>query len=109
MTNKLVNDISSITGIQQFTLEHLVDKCNLCICHDVFESVYCRNDTCEIDIGIGILYIKLEDDMIKYKFIPSKKLEESVRTTVSTGVSPLIETVEDTLKSKVENAYNRLL
>jgi hypothetical protein len=109
MTKRIVDDVSTLTSISKLALENLVEKCNICICHDVFEEVSVGNDLIDIDIGIGMLYIKLEDGMIKYKFIPSKKLEESVQKTVSNKESPLVGILDTTLKDRIENAYKNLL
>lgn len=107
--NKLIEDISTITTISQGTLLNLNDKAISCICHSVYESVQEKESLTKIDIGIGILYIKCEGSDIKYKFIPSKKLEESVASTITSKKSPLVYQVETSLKERVESTYKNLL
>ena len=106
---KLVNDLSALTTISINALVELQEKIQLIIAHDVYENYISGNPLCEIDVGIGTLYIKYEEEKIKYKFIPSKKLEENVLTTIKSKRSPLITTLETTLKDRIENTYKDLL
>lgn len=107
--NKLITDISTITNISTFALEELIEKCRLCICHNVYEDILSNDNPTAIDIGIGVLYIKREESEIKYKFIPSKKLEEEVAFTIQHNVSPLVLEVDTTMKDRIENTYKQLL
>lgn len=106
---KLIEDLATLTTISQHALVNLNDKAYSCICHNVCESMLEGNPLTEIDIGIGILYIKCEEDQIKYKFIPSKKLEENVALTVKHKVSPVVFEVEAALKDRIESTYKNLL
>ena len=107
--NKLVNDLSTLTTISKNALNSLTEKAQGCICHCVYESLLEENPLTEVDIGIGTLYIKCEEDEIKYKFIPAKKLEENVAQTVRTKVSPITLQVETALKERIESTYKQLV
>lgn len=107
--NKLIDDISTLTTISKNALVNLNDKAQSCICHCVCESLIEGNSLTEIDIGIGTLYIKFEGEEIKYKFIPSKKLEESVALTAQYKSSPLVYEVDVALKERIESTYKNLL
>lgn len=106
---KLIEDLATLTTISQNALVSLNEKSYSCICHSVCESMIEGKPLTEIDLGIGILYIKCEEDQIKYKFIPSKKLEENVTFTVKNKVSPLVLEVETSLKDRIESTYKNLL
>ena len=104
----LSNDLSIITAIPKLTLEKLFSKESLCVAHAVFESIKrCESDTC-IDIGIGKLYIRLVDDSIKYKFSPSSELDSYIRDVSLNSSDPLICSVEEALKNKIEKTYKEL-
>lgn len=107
--NKLTSDLSAITSISKLALDTLVDKSISCVCHTVQENLLSKEPLTSIDIGMGILYIKFEGNEIKYKFIPSKKLEESVSFTVLNKQSPLVFSLETALKDRIENTYKELL
>lgn len=107
--NKLIEDLSIITTISQHALTNLNEKSIACISHSVCESLLSGNNITEIDIGIGILYIKCEVDQIKYKFIPSSKLEESVVHTVKHKKSPVQYCIETSLKDRIETTYKNLI
>lgn len=105
----LVKDISTLTTIPVATLQKFVSLSESIISHAVFELVNTDNNITSINIGIGVLNIKVEAQSIQYKFIPSNKLEQLVRDTVVTKKSPLVTQVEDKLKDKVLNVYKELL
>lgn len=107
--NKLINDLSTLTTISQHALVNLTEKSIACICHTVCESLLEGNNPIEVDIGVGTLYIKCEEDQIKYKFIPSKKLEENVAFAVKHGTSPVQYMVEEALKDRIETTYKNLI
>lgn len=107
--NKLTNDLCAITSISKLALDNLVDKSITCICHSVQENILSKDPLTCIDIGIGTLYIKFEGNEVKYKLIPSKKLEESVSFTLLNKQSPLVYSLETALKDRIENAYKELL
>lgn len=104
----LSTDLSILTTIPKNTLDNLVDKSLWCICHTVEENLINHNEITEINIGLGTLLIKVEEGSIRYKFIPSPKLEESVRDTVVNKENPLIANVESTLASRIVNTYKDL-
>ena len=104
----LVNDVATITTIPVSTLEKLVEKGRACILHKLLENEKAGENITVIDIGIGNLYIQHNFDEVKYKFIPSKQFENSVKATITTGESPLVYMVEEALKDKISNAYKDL-
>lgn len=106
---KIVEDIATLTGIAYQPLYRLVELAEDSIAHCVFENIVEQNPLTTIDLGVGILYIKCEEDEIKYKFIPSKQLEGMVSRAVENKTSPVVQDVDVMLKDKIEKAYKRLL
>ena len=105
----LFSDISALTGIPKLTLEKICDKAKLSICDSVLEQLINRDPQTIIDIGVGTLYIRVEDCEIKYKFIPNKDLDKMICTAVSTKNNPLINKLDSTLKERVISTYKELL
>ncbi len=103
--SNLLTDLHVLTSIPRASFDKLTEKSIWCICSDVEESILKKENITKVDIGIGDLYIKLEDDMIKYKFIPSQQLEEAVKNTVLNGKNVLIDVVETTLAARFVNTY----
>ena len=104
----LLVDLAALTTIQKASLDKLCAQAHKCLCHSVQEANIDGDDTVRIDIGLGNLFIKFNSEEIKYRFEPSYKLEEYLTSTLSTGISPIIEDVEDSLISKINNAYKEL-
>ena len=85
----IINDLSTLTTIPYVSLERLVDLSVACISHSIEESLLDDETYTVVDIGVGRLSIKVEDNTILYKFIPSTKLlinETSIYSNVSTIV-----------------------
>lgn len=105
----LNNDLSLLTSISKLSLDNLSDRTAYCISHTILECIESKDNQSEIDIGIGKLYIRIEEDQIKYKFIPSKKLEEMIAFTVINKQSPLVTKLDSALSERIENAYKSMI
>ena len=106
---ELTKDISTITTIPKTSLDSLIDSAIICICHDALEDSLNDIDVCEIDIGLGNLYLKLDNDDIKFKFVPNLKFENILKESLNNKTSPLISKAELVLKAKVMKTYKDLL
>ena len=107
--NSLIEDISALTSIPVNTLDKLKKKTIYCICDSIEETKLRGEDTTVIDMGIGILYIKEEGDIVKYRFTPSKTLENSINTTLIEGKNPLVDTIEKSLVKRVTDTYKQYI
>ena len=105
----IIDDLSAITFISKLSLENLGSKLIDCVAHGVQENIAAGKNISEIDLNFGKLYIKLEESEIKYKFIPSKKLENAVRYACENMDSPLVLRAENKLKERIESTYKDLL
>ena len=105
MNSSLKKDLSTLTTINESTLSKMTNKIIWCITDAVCKSVYARDESAVIDMGIGKLTIKFDNDQIKYKFVPSKDLEESVTNAVINERNPLVDALESSLVDKMTNVY----
>lgn len=106
----LINDISTISTIGEDALAKLVNIAKYCICNAVDEVLLSKKDNVtSIDLGIGILSILVEDNSIKYKFIPSEELESGIRDVAIGDDNPFVIKFEKTLVNKITNLYKELL
>lgn len=105
MNASLKSDLSTLTTIKESVLAKLNEKIVWCISDAVCKSVYNRDDSASIDLGYGNLIIKFDNNQIKYKFIPSKELEEAVTQAVITERNSLVEALETSLADKITNVY----
>jgi len=104
----LANDMSTLTTIPVSILNRLFEKEELCILHKFFENEKNGEPVTYMDLGFGTVYIKHEGEELKYKFTPSKSFEKSLINIVNTKESPLITTIEDSLKERIINTYKDL-
>lgn len=106
---KIIEDIALLTNVTENTLEKFIPICKYCIGHNVHENLCQKKDITEIDFGFGVLNIKIDDCEIRYKFIPSKELEDVLVKTITQHTSPIITKLENNLQEKLDRTYKELL
>lgn len=105
----LMNDLSKLTTIPKNTLAKLSNIAQSIIASDVYTTmIKSKDDVAEINLGLGILYIGIKDN-IQYKFVPSGDLEVLLKDTINNRVDPLKVKIEETLVNRILNAYKDLL
>ena len=107
--NNLIKDISALSNMPEDMLFKLQTLIEFNIQQCVFESIIEKNNLVEIDIGIGILYIKYEGESVKYKFIPSDKLEQEVNQVINSRKSPIMTMSTKQMVSRLQAAYKELI
>lgn len=107
--NNIVDDLQLLTAIPKATLAKLFKEIEWCICNSIEESQLRQEKILQLDIGVGDLIIKVEEGAIKYKFLPSKSLEENIRQTYLNKKNPLTKNIEESLAKKIANVYRELL
>ena len=100
-----LKDLSTITTIPYHTLQKLFDKFSWIICDSVEESCMNNQEYASIDIGIGTIDIAVIDNSVQYRFVPSSKLEENIRSTIEDKKNPLVVATEEALVKRIIHAY----
>lgn len=108
MTN-LIEDIANLTSVSEVTLQKLLDISNYSISHALYEALVSGKNVAEIDLDFGSLFLYIESNQIRYKFIPSKELEKLVIETVKTRKSPIVTKLNTKLQDKINRTYKDLL
>lgn len=104
----IVKDTAVLTTIPEKAIKKIVDKMIYSINEAVVEARISGETDIELEIGLGTLLIKLEDDSIKYKFIPGDKLEESVKNSFINKQNLLEDVLDASLVNKLTNIYKDL-
>lgn len=105
----IIEDVATLTDVKETLLRKFVAVSNICLGHALHE-VQCHNENIvEADIGIGKLHIKLDENNILYRFVPSKELEKTLIQTVVTRCSPVAAKLDTSLQEKIDRAYKELL
>lgn len=104
----LAKDLSDLTSIPEKYLNK-INTSKLYIINDgVYNSIKSSKCVEEFDIGIGTLVIGVEDNLIKYKFIPSNELDNSLKSTIKSNKNILELSLEKSLVNKVSELYKDL-
>ena len=105
----VAQDISTLTTIPKNSIDKIMSIMEGCICQNVEEQLSKGEPLTEVNIGIGVLSILLEDDTIKYKFTPTKGFNSKVKTTIKTKRNPIEISLEEGLVKRILHAYKDIL
>jgi len=108
MIYNIDKDLSSVTGVPKNTLNKIFSKSASIISHNLLETLNKGENTLTIDIGIGTLSLNYFDDILKYKFEPSYRLEKILIDTVTSNKDYLMEEAEESIREKINNSYKDL-
>ena len=72
MEQTIIENLAQLTNVSESTLEKFLPVTEYIIGHAVHESMCKGEELTIIDLGIGLLYIRIIGDEIRYKFTPSK-------------------------------------
>lgn len=108
MPSNIIKDVSILTTIPEKTLTKLEQKVIYCICEQIQEDMIEEKEMSELDLGLGILYIKYVGDQIKYKFVPNAELEKAVSNTVVKKLNLMESTLNEALAKKFIDVYKDL-
>jgi hypothetical protein len=97
--------LSVLTTIPLNTFERLSSVINCVHSDTVVTQMVEGKDYFELDIIEGKIYVKLEDDVVRYKFIPNEEFDEIIKNSIITKRSKLVETSLDRLKRSLANTY----
>lgn len=97
--------LSVLTTIPLNTLEKLGNVIECVHSDSVVTQMIEGKDYFELNTIEGKIYIKLENDTVRYKFIPNEEFDEVIKSSILTKRSKLIETSLDRLKRGLVNTY----
>ena len=106
---EVVKDLATLTTIPETALGKLIPKINYIIANGVEETILKEENIVEFDIGIGTLHLLIEENSVKYKFVPSEELNKAVVGTIKDDMNPLKYVLEKALVNKITNIYKELL
>lgn len=105
----LLQDLSTITTVPIDIFNKLNIKAVWCISDNFYESIINKDEITSIDIGIGQLLIKLDNEQIKYKFIPSKILDDTLKSTYKDKKSKLQYQLDRSIIKNLTQTYKDIL
>lgn len=109
INNNIIEDLAKLTTIPDKTILKLLKKEVFCICEAIKEDVLADEPVSQLDLGIGVLYIKHDNlDNILYKFIPNKYMEKAINDTLLNKQNLLEDVLNQSLKKKFLEAYKDL-
>ena len=105
----LIDDLNTSTTIPRANLTKLSNRVEWLICNAAYEASLTERKTTEVNMGFGKLRLKLDDGAIKYKFIPSKHLENMIITAYDEGIDQLAVEAEKAISGTILKAYKDLM
>lgn len=108
--NNIITDMSLLTSIPEKTLTKFFKKVCTCICESVAESALDPDkNIVQMNIGIGVLSIKIDPECPKYHFEPNDFLAKSVKQTIQNKENILIDLLNDSLSKNFKTPYKDIL
>ena len=105
MVFNIKEDLSKLTTIDVLYINRIFDKIIWCMSDYVQEAIDSGEDSVEVNFGFGSVIINIEEDSIKYRFKPSKTLDDAIIGTVIDGKNCFTLTLEKNLAQKITNIY----
>ena len=104
----IIKDTAVLTTIPEKAIKKIIEKMIYSINEAVVEARLTGEKMIELEIGLGTLIIRLEDDSIQYKFIPGEKLEESVKNSFINKQNLLEDVLDASIVNRLTNIYKDL-
>lgn len=98
-------NLSTLTTINELSINRLFNKITWIISDAVEQAELMGDDTIDLDLEFGSIRIVIDNNNIKYKFIPSKFTEDTIIDTIVNGKNQLTMEVEKNLVQKLTNIY----
>ena len=102
-------DLATLTTIEKSVFSKIESKIEWCICDAIEKAILNGEDEVSVNLGFGVLLIKLSNNELKYRFKPSQKFEKAIVNTVINEQNDLVFNLENSLVSKLNNIYKSLL
>lgn len=106
---EFISKVSSLSNIPEASLNKLQTYINTIHGDDVFVSKLDKNTVHKVETFEGDIYITVEDNIIKYKFIPNDSFKSNVRKAIINNKSPLLEKLGAKVVKVVSNLYEDLI
>lgn len=102
-------NLSKLTTIPSESINKLSKYINLIHSNNALESLLSGSDIIEVDIFEGKLIMKLDEDTLHYKFIPSDEFNKLMVDTITNKQSKLVTALSDRVKNTLINWRKDLL
>lgn len=106
--SNIVADVATLSTIPEKTLNKLIKKVIYCSAQAVKEDCIADKSISELDIGIGVIYIKHYGSEIKYKFVPEENFRKVIEETVNGELNLLEDALNESLVNKFTKIYKDL-
>ena len=101
--------LSDLTTIPIESLGKLKDYLETIHSHDIVTQLLADKTLLELEIFEGKIYLQLDDDNVKYKFVPSEEFGKLVVNSILNKDSKLVGRVTEKLKNSLINWRKDLL
>ena len=106
---RIEEKLSDLTTIPLDSIEKIGDYLQTIHSHDIVTQMLADKDVLELDLFEGKLYLAIEDDNVRYKFVPSEEFGELVLNSILNKDSKLLSRVTEKLKNSLINWRKDLL
>lgn len=105
----LSSTLCELHDIEQDNIELIITHLENVISSIILSNLRDGENETSLDLGIGILSIRVFTDSISYQFIPSESLEKKLKDTAETYKDPLAQELKVKIDRKLIQIYRELL
>lgn len=109
MKYNILDDLSALSTIPIKIINNLTKTCQTILVENIVENICTEDTVCELDIGIGVLYVKYLDGTFSYIFKPSEDFNEELHECAKNNNKPLKELVSEKLSNNILKTYKELI
>lgn len=105
----LLQDLSVLTNVSNATWSSMKARSSSLLSHYIVEAILNQQSDVQVDIGLGYLFIHIQDEDIQFRFEPAEDVCRKIRKAVKTGTSSLVEDVDAELGKRFSSTYKELI
>lgn len=109
METNAVELVSKLTTIPEKNLIRLQDIYELVVCDAVEDSLLKGDAIATINLSIGNLDVRFDNNELRFRFKPSAKFEEELIDTIINKRNGLTHEIEKSLVNKITQTYKDLM
>ena len=102
------SDLSTLTNIPVRYLDKMENLLEYIIIDGINDATISGENVVEFKSSIGSLLVGVEDNVVKYKFIPTETFENDLKSKIKYGQNLLKDKLEEALTERITSLYKDL-
>lgn len=102
------DDLSTLTNIPVRYYDKIENNLKYILIDGINDAIISNENTVEFKFDIGSLLIGIDNNTVRYKFIPSETFENDLKSKIKYGQNLLKDKLESSLIDRITSLYKDL-